>query len=120
MTSTMPRPPKTDRSTVRDILITLKLSKAEKETLLACVADRSRELEENSGERIEVTASSYLRWLIDRDAKGLVPALSKLLATARDDDVRLRALWALEGLGAAPVKTTRQVLAQSPSRSLRT
>ena len=70
MTLTMPRPPKTDRSTVRDILITLKLSKAEKETLLACVADRSRELEENSGERIEVTASSDLRWLIDRDAKG--------------------------------------------------
>ena len=70
MTATMPRPPKTDRSTVRAILITLKLSKAEKETLLACVADRSRELEENSGERIEVTASSYLRWLIDRDAKG--------------------------------------------------
>ena len=66
----MPRPPKTDRTTLRDILITLKLSKSEKETLLACVIDRSREIEESSGERIDVTASSYLRWLLDRDSKG--------------------------------------------------
>ncbi len=64
-------------------------------------------------------ANAAWQAIIDRDAKSLVPALSKLLATASADDERLRALWALEGLGATPVKATRQVLAQSPSRSLR-
>ncbi len=56
----------------------------------------------------------------DRKATSLAPALARIVSDAKNpDDFRLRALWALEALARVPVKETRQLASQSPSRSLR-
>ena len=62
------RPPKTNRGAVRDITITLKMSASEHKKLHALAADRAREIEELTGQKMEPNVSSYVRWLIDRDA----------------------------------------------------
>ncbi len=75
------RPRIADRETVRSRLVTLKLSPAERQLLDRLTEARADELRaETNGARIEVTASSYLRWLILRDAqaRGLVTRTSAL------------------------------------------
>ena len=63
------RPPKTNRSAVRGITITLKMSPAEHRKLHALAADRAREIEELTGQQSEPNVSAYVRWLIDRDGQ---------------------------------------------------
>ncbi|MEI6343493.1 MAG: PVC-type heme-binding CxxCH protein [Verrucomicrobiota bacterium] len=65
-------------------------------------------------------ANAAWQAIIDRNATSLAPALAKIAGDAKAaDDLRVRALWALEGLGRVPLKETRQIASQSPSRSLR-
>lgn len=64
------RPPIADREAVRSRLVTLKLSPTERDLLDRLIEARAIDLRaETSGARIEVTASSYLRWLLMRDAE---------------------------------------------------
>jgi hypothetical protein len=65
----MPRPPREDRSDVKDVVLTLKLSKAERALLDRLAADRALELAKLTGERTSVTVARYLRWLMMRDAE---------------------------------------------------
>lgn len=65
----MGRPKITNRRNVRGVVLTLKLSPAERERLSRLVDARAAELHELTGQHIAVTASSYLRWLLDCDAE---------------------------------------------------
>lgn len=65
----MPRPRKEDRSNVKDTVLTMKLSPRDRAQLHKLLEARTAELLELTGERITVTFASYLRWLMDRDAK---------------------------------------------------
>jgi hypothetical protein len=71
----MPRPKKADRSAVKDVTITLKLSVRERERLRQLMEARAAELFKMTGQHIPVTIAAYLRWLMDRDAeaRGLAP-----------------------------------------------
>lgn len=65
----MVRPRKEDRAEVRDVILTLKLSPTERARLDVLCEARAAELFQLTGERIAVTASSYLRGLMERDAQ---------------------------------------------------
>ena len=69
----MARPPKQDRSSVATDTLTLRLSPDDRAMLDRLVADRAAEL---ADEGIEVTAASFVRGLIRREAKarGLLDA----------------------------------------------
>jgi hypothetical protein len=64
----MPRPKKADRSAIKDVTITLKLSGPERERLGQLMEARAAELQKMTGQHIPVTIAAYLRWLMDRDA----------------------------------------------------
>jgi hypothetical protein len=71
----MPRPPREDRSNIKDVVLTLKVSKAERALLDRLAAARAAELAKLTGERTTVTVGRYLRWLMMRDAeaRGMSP-----------------------------------------------
>jgi hypothetical protein len=68
----MSRPARRDRAAVVDTTLTLRLTHEDRELLQKLVELRSAQL---SDEGLEVTAASYVRGLIRRDAsaKGVVP-----------------------------------------------
>lgn len=72
----MPRP---KRTTSEETTFTLKLSLEERELAGRCVDARAKELREVTGSAVEVTLASYVRWLIEQDAKrrGLVDSAAK-------------------------------------------
>lgn len=77
----MARPKKKDRTEVKKKILTLKLTKQDHDRLAKLVEARAIEIEEATGQRIDLTASGYLRWLMDQDAlaRGLVvPGAKKL------------------------------------------
>ncbi len=49
---------------------TLKFSGEERELLDRLIAARAQELREATGQQLAVSIASYLRWLIEKDAKG--------------------------------------------------
>jgi hypothetical protein len=65
----MARPKKENRDEVRGAIITLKVTKPERERLKKLIAAREAEIEKLTGEHFDVSISGYVRWLIDRDAK---------------------------------------------------
>jgi hypothetical protein len=65
----MPRPPKADRDAVKSIVVGVKLTPAEKAVLDRLVERRADEAEKALGQRFDVNASAYIRWLIAREAK---------------------------------------------------
>ena len=71
----MARPPKEDREAVKGAVLAVRLSPAERSTLERLVRARADELARLAGQPIEVTAASYIRWLLLRDAeaRGLAP-----------------------------------------------
>jgi hypothetical protein len=78
----MARPPKQDRSSVATDTLTLRLSPDDRAMLDRLVAHRATEL---ADEGIEVTAASFVRGLIRREAKarGLLDAASTTTATEK-------------------------------------
>jgi hypothetical protein len=77
----MARPPKQDRSSVATDTLTLRLSPDDRAMLDRLVAHRAAEL---ADEGIEVTAASFVRGLIRREAKarGLLDAASTTITTS--------------------------------------
>lgn len=70
MSARMGRPRLKDRRAVKSVLVTLKLSQEERDMLDRLVEARAADLRaETHGAHVDVTASSYLRWLIARDAE---------------------------------------------------
>ena len=65
----MARPPKQDRAKVKSVTLTLKLTASERERLHDLVAAREAELRKQTGQHIDLSASSYIRWLMDQDAE---------------------------------------------------
>lgn len=65
----MARPKKANRDEVRGAIVTLKVTKPERERLRKLVAAREAEIEELTGEHFDVSISQYIRWLLERDAK---------------------------------------------------
>lgn len=65
----MGRPRTQDRSKVKDTILTLKLTHAERERLRELVAQREDELAKLTGQRIELSASAFIRWLLDERAR---------------------------------------------------
>jgi hypothetical protein len=65
----MARPKNADRQKVKNITLTLKLTLAERKRLHQLVEARAEELHKLTGQRIDVSASAYIRWLMDRDAE---------------------------------------------------
>ncbi len=64
-------------------------------------------------------ATTAWQQIVDRKAEKLTPQLSKIAADAKlPTDVRIRALWALEGLGKAD-SALLQTLTRDPNRNLR-
>ena len=64
----MGRPKIKDRKQVKSTILTLKLTKAERERLAAIVDARAAELRTLTGQEIQITASSMIRWLIEKEA----------------------------------------------------
>jgi hypothetical protein len=48
---------------------TLKFSAEERELVGRLIASREKELRDATGQDLDVTIASYLRWLIDKDAQ---------------------------------------------------
>ena len=71
----MARPKYANRSEVKTVTLTLKVTKAERKRLNELAAARAKELQERTGQRIAVSASALIRWLMDREAdqRGLGP-----------------------------------------------
>ena len=67
----MGRPRTTDRASVKDFTLTLKLTTPERERLRELVAQREAELAQLTGQRIELSASAFLRWLMDDRARSV-------------------------------------------------
>jgi hypothetical protein len=64
----MARPPKEDRDAVRTSVLTIKLS-AHDRTLLGRLAEsRAEELRKLTGQSIDVSMSSLLRWVVEKEA----------------------------------------------------
>lgn len=76
----MARLPREDRSSVKDVVLTLKLSRAERALLDRLAADRAEELARLTGERTPVTVARYLRWLMMRDAEARGMSLNEVPA----------------------------------------
>lgn len=53
---------------MKSTILTLKLTLSERERLRALTAHREEELASLTGQRIEVSASAYIRWLMDQRA----------------------------------------------------
>jgi transcriptional regulator with XRE-family HTH domain len=81
----MARPPKQDRSSVATDTLTLRLSPDDRAMLNRLVAHRAAELVD---EGIEVTAASFVRGLIRREAKarGLLDAASGTATASENSD----------------------------------
>jgi len=67
----MARPKNPDRPKVKNIILTLKLTLGERKRLHQLVEAREEELRKLTGQRIDVSASAYIRWLMDQDAARL-------------------------------------------------
>ena len=82
----MGRPKIADRSAVRGSIVTLKLTEAERAQLDALVRQRANELEQVTGQRIDLSASAFIRWLLDDRARKAMPAgyQSRKRATVRN------------------------------------
>lgn len=65
----MGRPRTDDREKVKASILTMKLTTTERERLRALVEHRENELAGMTGQRIEVSASAFLRWLMDERAR---------------------------------------------------
>lgn len=65
----MARPKEPDRQKVKGVILTLKLTLAERARLKRLVEAREEELRKLTGQRIDVSASAYIRWLMDRDSQ---------------------------------------------------
>jgi hypothetical protein len=65
----MGRPKLADPSAAKARVVSLKLTAGERARLDRLVQARAEELFRVTGDRITVTASSYLRWLMDKDAR---------------------------------------------------
>lgn len=94
----MVRPKREDRSTIQDTTLTLRLSKEDRETLARLVARETAELADRG---IEVTAASYVRGLIRREAKSL-------------DLTPARPAEAPSTVGHAPAPTAEPSIAATP------
>jgi hypothetical protein len=68
---------------VNEITMTLKVSAAFRDLLTALVEARSAELEELTGQRIALSASATLRWLVEKEAlaRSLLPPRETLQET---------------------------------------
>jgi hypothetical protein len=75
----MPRPPKSDRSAIKNTILAIRLSPDERAMFDRLVQARAEELARLAGQPIDVTAASYIRWLILRDgeARGMVVGAGK-------------------------------------------
>ena len=74
-THTMVRPLIPNREAVKGTIFTMKLTGAERELLRQLVAQREGELAELTGQRLEVAASAFVRWLFIERAKHVgIPA----------------------------------------------
>ena len=65
----MGRPRIADRAAVRTSIVTLKLTEAERVQLDVLVRQRADELEQITGQRIDLSASAFIRWLLDDRAR---------------------------------------------------
>jgi hypothetical protein len=76
----MPRPPKPDRGTVKNTILAVRLSPDDRALVDRLVQARAEELARLAGQPIDVTAASYVRWLILRDAeaRGMAVSADKL------------------------------------------
>jgi hypothetical protein len=63
----MPRPRILDRESVNELAISLKVSQAFRTKLARLVELRAAELYALTGQRITLTASAVLRWLVERE-----------------------------------------------------
>jgi len=75
----MGRPRLADRSAVRAVIVTLKLTEAERAQLDALVRQRIGELKEASGQRCALSASAFIRWLLHEHARKVMPAAARSL-----------------------------------------
>lgn len=82
----MGRPTKADRTAVRATIVSLKLTTAERAQLDALVHQRADEIEQVTGQRIYLSASAFIRWLLDERARKARPAgyQSRERASARN------------------------------------
>jgi hypothetical protein len=64
----MPRPPKADRDSVKSIVVGVKFSANERAVLDRLVKNRAAEAEKALGQKIEMSASAYIRWLVAKEA----------------------------------------------------
>lgn len=104
----MPRTPREDRSDVKDVVLTLKLSKSERALLDRLAAARAAELAKLTGERTLVTVARYLRWVMMRDAEARGMSL---------DDVTPQAPPSKESAASADAKA---VARKSPAKAAKT
>lgn len=66
----MPRPPKADRDAVKSIVVGVKFSAPERAVLDRLVSQRAGELERLAGgQKIDMSASAFIRWLVAKEAK---------------------------------------------------
>ena len=65
-------------------------------------------------------ANAAWQAIVDRNARSLILPLRKILIDSKSaSDLRIRSLWALEGLQALDTKALNQVFEETPNRSLR-
>jgi hypothetical protein len=71
----MARPPIEDRSHLKNVVMSFKLTEAERVLIDRLVVARTEEIKKLTGQRLNLTAGSYLRWLVLRDAeaRGMMP-----------------------------------------------
>lgn len=91
----MARPKIADRSAVRSVIVTLKLSEAERQRLSDLVKLRADEIADKTGQQIDLSASAFIRWLLDEraDAVGLTRGrtrTSKKIAMSKTSKLRHR------------------------------
>jgi hypothetical protein len=76
----MGRLPKEDRDAVKSTILAIRLSPVDRALFDRLLKARAEELSRLAGQPLEVTAASYLRWLLLRDAeaRGMPPEESEL------------------------------------------
>jgi hypothetical protein len=64
-----------DRASVKNVVLSFKLTEVERALIGRLVKARAEEVRKLTGQRLNITAGSYLRWLVLRDAeaRGMSP-----------------------------------------------
>jgi hypothetical protein len=122
----MARPPKADREAVKSNVVGVKLTQTERDMLDRLVNKRAADVEKLTGQRLEMNASAYIRWLIAREAKAegvdedmqhIVPGTvaGPLLSREVIEEAKSKALASMQTASTPKPEAPPQTPAEAPS-----